>query len=1236
MTTRLLLPVWPLLLLVISANAALAQQPAGSPSPDSAPAAPPADIAEPAESDPAPDPPATEVTDSNVSPPGGTPAISPGATESDESQGAEERNDGGEDPARISEQTIYVPYEKLNEVFEREGRGVFLPYDKFQELWNAARATRKPTEEPQDPLGAFINEIESEATIGDNVVNVEARLKIEVLSEGWNELPLRLSGSAIRSALLDSEPARVIFDAATGYKLLVKKEGKAPKKMELEIGYSKAFIKTPGQSRVSFQPPQAPVNRWKIRIDEPGVKIDIQPMVAATEGTEGETERNADESTVLAFVAAAPAVTISWNPKAEGASGLAAFATVQSEQQIVIDEGLFRTRTQLVYEISRSSISQLRIRVPLDQKVVNVFDRNVKKWEVQSEADSQVILVDLFEPESRTQALMIELEQFFEDKAQQQLSSPMVEALEVARQQGVIVVRLGKGLSAEAIDRTGLLQLDQNDLPASLKNTTWSFSYRYAALPYKLSLSVEKVLPRIVTSELIETQLTPNQLKLDWQIRYTIQRAGVFQFKLMIPDVYELDKITGFAAGGSNAAAVDTYHRLGESNNEWVVNLSRKAMGEIGLLVQLRRELSDPNLMTPTGESTEIAIPLPGVQEDEVEFSEGNVVISGPESLRINPVSLIGLRAVSFDQALSPISSRGANMPSVRPILAYAFSLGNAEIDLDVERRKPQVTVDQLLSAAVEAGVVKFDARFYYQVRYSGIKSVRIDVPQDLADEIRNQNTALRNVPIDPQPDNVPEGYVAWNIEGQSEFLGPFEVHLAWEEKMEELTVGKGYDISLPRLIPFAVDRSQGQIVAVKAESIDLQPTGTPTGLRPIDPQNDLKQGPAFPNAALAFEFVDDWSLTLQATRYDVEETKQTSIERAVVRMVALPTGEVSVQAIYRVRSSQQRLSIQMPAEAQFDSQPLQINGQPYTLERGMAGEIFVPLVGHAPDEALLVDLRFSVPGTPSELLLPEFPDEPAVQRVYLCTYLSPNLVLLGSRGDWNKTGDMPGSEDDEVWRDDDSLVQWVSQDIPVGAARLLSFQVGQNRRFVFSALRPAAGSEGALQLLTFDKTTFNILIFGLVAAIGLPFYGRSIPLQFAVLVMILIAAILIGVLAPTLANQIFGGVFATAMIVVVLAWSVGHCRALTKAWKDRTARESLTFVPTDPPASPVDGSIVDAQATNDDDAEEDSVGSRETVQDDGSIDFVSRPPDRSDDDPSPESGDDDQEDDEKGGADHA
>ena len=44
----------------------------------------------------------------------------------------------------LREQSIYVPYEKLWRVFEQEGRGVFLPYERFMQLWQDAAANPHP------------------------------------------------------------------------------------------------------------------------------------------------------------------------------------------------------------------------------------------------------------------------------------------------------------------------------------------------------------------------------------------------------------------------------------------------------------------------------------------------------------------------------------------------------------------------------------------------------------------------------------------------------------------------------------------------------------------------------------------------------------------------------------------------------------------------------------------------------------------------------------------------------------------------------------------------------------------------------------------------------------------------------------------------------------------------------------------------------------------------------------
>ncbi len=97
-----------------------------------------------------------------------------------------------------------------------------------------------------------------------------------------------------------------------------------------------------------FEAPQAPINRWRVHVPEAGMSVQIDPMIAATRQEDPDTDTPDAPATtdLLAFVGAAPTVRIAWNPKAEGASGLTAFATVQVEQQMVISEGVARSYGQ--------------------------------------------------------------------------------------------------------------------------------------------------------------------------------------------------------------------------------------------------------------------------------------------------------------------------------------------------------------------------------------------------------------------------------------------------------------------------------------------------------------------------------------------------------------------------------------------------------------------------------------------------------------------------------------------------------------------------------------------------------------------------------------------------------------------------------------------------------------------------------------------------------------------------
>ncbi len=1077
-----------------------------------------------------------------------------------------------EEAKAVREQSIYIPYEKLREVFEKQGRGVFLPYEKFQELWKAARDKTAAPPETKPPIDALITEVSGVATVSKDVVTVEATLKFEVLKEGWNEVLLRLRDVALTKATLAGGPARIVSDAKAGYKLLVEKKGKDPQQFTLTLGFAKAYSKAPGQNSVSFESPQAPVSKWEVRIPESGVKVNIHPLLAATEVPPA-AGADAKETVVLAFVGAAPTVRIDWTPKAEGAKGLAALASVQIEQQTTIEEGVTRTRATLAYEISRAELASLQVEVPANQKVAGVFDPNVREWSVVAAGGVQKITVQLFEPAKKTQNLTLELEKFSAEQAAQ-VKVPVIKALGVGRQQGVVVVTVASGLRAEAVAHAGLLQLDAAELPKTLAKGKWDFSYRYAALPFDLTLGVEKVQPRILADSLVEAHLGTEALTVDLLTVYTVERAGVFRFEIDVPAACDVRSVRGVAVGKAvRPAQVDAHHLEGPNKTRLVVNLSRKALGKVALAVGLHKTLHEPDLLAPTGKAANIPLAIPRVAPDSVERETGRLVVYAPESLRVNPDKPAGLRTVTFQEATKDM--RRTQRGGERPVLAFAYTDEPASLALAAERRKPHVTARQLLVARIDSGVVKYSATLFYDVLYSGVKNLRLDVPQDLAADIRVTPLAIRHETVAEKPAHLADGYVAWQLTGDAEFMGSVKVTLTWEKKIEKLDVGKSVDLEIPRLIPRGIDRAWGQIVLAKAETIDVQRAegeDKVKGLRPIDPQHDLMPGAAVKGAARAFEFHEDWALTVVATMYKLEDIKHTAIERALVRMVVTRSDLISVQALYRARSARQRLLVKLPANVNFDTEPLRINGRPVSLERGdkEGRKFYVPLVGQAAGEPFLLELRYTVSGAGMTLECPVFPEEPAVQKVYLSAWLPSEWDYLGSIGPW--TEEMGWRTDDFAWylvvypvQANMSLVDWVRQGLKTEGGAEQNFQT-DGRRYLFSTLKPAEPPEGSLRLVAMDGDYLAVLVFVGILAVGIvllftPWTKRCIAVGAFIVLMVLL-----GVFAPTFAVQVAGGVMAAAVSIVAVIWILWYLlwtrrhdpRILERKEARRASREAV------------------------------------------------------------------------------
>jgi hypothetical protein len=361
-------------------------------------------------------------------------------------------------------------------------------------------------------------------------------------------------------------------------------------------------------------------------------------------------------------------------------------------------------------------------------------------------------------------------------------------------------------------------------------------------------------------------------------------------------------------------------------------------------------------------------------------------------------------------------------------------------------------------------------------------------------------------------------------------------------------------------------------VVFSKGENIDVNPVGTPTGLRPIDPRIDLMPNTPVQlvlNAARAFEFHQDWTLEVAATRYQPKELETTVVQKAVFRMVLTLSGEQSVQALYRLSSAEQRLPMKLPGNAQLIS--MRINGDIVTPEQGEGEEVLVPLKSIAADQEFVLEVVYRDPEPDNSYLqIPVFTDNPAVHEAHLCAFLPRRQSLVNYGGPWTDNFNVGPWEiyngDIHSHRNHQDLVDQLAEGLM--SPQELEFDL-QGVEYVFSTLQPDPTENGRLRLTTMPRSWLHGLLYLVVMMIGAAGLRVNIKNQVLLVGGMLGLVLLVGVFVPVLYLQLMDGYFALVAMLVIGVWIVTDVvRSLQAASSALSLRQLFTRTTKQPVAT--------------------------------------------------------------------
>lgn len=400
-------------------------------------------------------------------------------------------------PAAISTagsglKTIIVPYDDPARPWEADR--VYLPFDKFLDLWNAAHPDDSvPLDRPGDGIVAealFSAAFQPAAAGGKASAQVKARFVLHSFQSEAITLALPLEPVAVSSAILDGQPAPLVtnaFDAGNQLAIVLSKGG--PHVLDLQFAVAAEQAGPVGRFTLPLKPVAAGTLRFKLPGADQSLKV---------AGGAGHFRRVVDGEGAFALIPIdrGGLVTLEWSParSREAADGI---VHVESSTALRFDDAGLRMRARFQFAVRQGTFGEAVFDLPAGLVVRQISGLDLGGWEILSEGDRRSLKVFLRRAVADATTLDFDLFQPLAIAEQPQpVAIPQFAPRNVTRETGTLGLYGERQLTLTTDDASGIAQIEpgqfsmpQTGLGAPL------LAYRFSMRPFPLRVLVARQKP---------------------------------------------------------------------------------------------------------------------------------------------------------------------------------------------------------------------------------------------------------------------------------------------------------------------------------------------------------------------------------------------------------------------------------------------------------------------------------------------------------------------------------------------------------------------------------------------------------------------------------------------------------------------------------------------------------------------------------------------------------------------
>lgn len=809
---------------------------------------------------------------------------------------------------------IYLPFKFLKGIFDSQGASVVVPLEEYKRL--KAAAEKAPLVAPA--VTAVITSASYVATVEQDLARIRAELTVNVLGTPWVEVPIRFGTAAIGKL----EAGEKILLKGTGdgnYSLLFGNTGEH--KIVLEL--TTRIHTSPEGREFAFEVPTTGITTFEIVIPEADQTVEVTPRLIAIPA-----EAAAMQTRFKANLGSTPNITARWRPKATSKPEMDLLASVTNYTRVSVEDGLIHTDAILAYEVLRGEVAQLRVSVPKDHRILDVSaEARLKGWLAKEEGGRQIVTIDMLGGQTGKFNVEIHTERKIPDEpfdvaGSTETAMVGIHALDVVRESGQIGLFNSADLTLTIEQQQGVVRIDAGELHERLRGER-VVSFKYYSPKFVLKASVKPVLPRVLVDQSSQLVFMDDELRLTSTIQYTVERAGLFQLQVKVPDGLVID---GVDCPGMKEFNVDAATKL------LTVNLNDKTMGVISLNIRAHRDY------TAGTDQTEFTLPV--LEPIGAERDIGNLHVFAKESIEV----ITNEKGLASAQPL-PVAP-GSAIGDARATSSWSYTRRPVTIPVTTKRKPTRLNASVATTIHLQPELTEIKTQLDFDVQYAGIDTFRFLVPEAVSARVQIESVAINgSSPGIKQKSAAPakESWVEWTVVMQREVMGTQRFAISYDMKPEQATGSSERKIAAQVLRPLGYEKGEvktplsnvsGEMVITKDDSLAVSAKATGGDVEPMDVR-ELSLLPTTGTQAFRyFTQPDDAAiqLAITQTKYDIKEVVATVVSKELVEIV---TGENS-EATYLVRmrlktSERQRLLAHLPKGLQLLS--VTVSGRVVTLE---------------------------------------------------------------------------------------------------------------------------------------------------------------------------------------------------------------------------------------------------------------------------------------------------------------